>query len=56
MEEQFLADNVKGSWILHMLSKQFGEMNLQRRGSFFCGLCTGDFARIGIPEKRQAKL
>jgi len=47
MEEQFLADNVKGSWILHMLSRQFGEMNLQSRGSCFCGFRKGDFARIG---------
>jgi ferredoxin len=52
VEEQFLADYVKGSWILHMLSRQFGEMNLQCRGSCFCGLCKGDFARIdGIPDQ-----
>jgi hypothetical protein len=52
MDEQFLADNVKGSWILHVLSREFGEMNLQYRWSSFCGLCEGDFARIGgIPEK-----
>ena len=52
MEEQFLADIMKGSWILHVLSRQFCEMNLQRRGNIFCGVCKGDFARIGgIPEK-----
>jgi hypothetical protein len=52
MEEQFLADNVKGPWILHILSKWFDEMNLQCRGSCFCLFCKGDFARIGgIPEK-----
>jgi ferredoxin len=45
MEEQFLVDNLKESWILHMLSRQFGEMNLQCGGSCFCGLCKGDFCK-----------
>jgi hypothetical protein len=51
MEEELLADNAKGSWTLHVLSRQFGEMNLQRRVICVCGLCKGDFARTGITEK-----
>jgi ferredoxin len=54
MKEQFLVDNMKGSWILHVLSRQFGEMNLQCRGSCFCGLCKEVFQEL-VESQRNNK-